>query len=245
MKICVDCGDEKDGNDFYSYELVKNRGRCKVCLRLRSTNYAINNKDKKTKSNKLYRENNKDILKEYKIKYVEANKPVVKQRQCTWYQENRDRILQERKKYRATHKDNRNAQDRDRRSNDPVYRLRTNMSKLINNRLKKVNSSKDSSITNYLPYTMKDLRNHIQSQFEPWMNWDNYGKYNSKTWDDNDLVTWMWNIDHIIPQAYLPYASMSDENFQKCWALSNLRPLSAKINVINGTALSKQRKKGK
>lgn len=27
---------------------------------------------------------------------------------------------------------------------------------------------------------------------------------------------------------------MEDENFKKCWALSNLRPLSAKQNVLDG-----------
>lgn len=33
MKMCVDCGKEKDDHDFYSYELPKNKGRCKECLR--------------------------------------------------------------------------------------------------------------------------------------------------------------------------------------------------------------------
>ena len=29
------------------------------------------------------------------------------------------------------------------------------------------------------------LRNHLEKQFEPWMSWDNYGKW--------------WHVDHIIP----------------------------------------------
>jgi hypothetical protein len=66
------------------------------------------------------------------------------------------------------------------------------------------------------------------------MNWDNQGAYNSKTWDDNDKSTWKWQLDHIIPQSDLPYTSMQDENFKKCWALSNLRPYSAKQNSIDG-----------
>lgn len=33
MKQCVDCGDVKSDDEFYAYELTKNRGRCKVCLR--------------------------------------------------------------------------------------------------------------------------------------------------------------------------------------------------------------------
>ena len=66
------------------------------------------------------------------------------------------------------------------------------------------------------------------------MTWDNYGIYRASMWVDNDPSTWVWQIDHIIPQAKFSYTSMDEENFQKCWALSNLRPLSAKQNVIDG-----------
>jgi uncharacterized Fe-S center protein len=43
-----------------------------------------------------------------------------------------------------------------------------------------------------------------------------------------------WNIDHIIPQSSLPYNSMEEENFQKCWALENLRPMEAFANIKKG-----------
>lgn len=66
------------------------------------------------------------------------------------------------------------------------------------------------------------------------MTWNNWGMYRSKTWDDNDPVTWTWQIDHIIPCSDLPYLSMEDENFKKCWALENLRPYSAKQNLFDG-----------
>jgi hypothetical protein len=243
MKMCVDCGDEKDENDFYSYELTKNRGRCKECLRKRSKTYNAANKDKKRMVDKQYQEKNKDQIKITKNKYVENNRLAIKQQKSNWYNCNRGRILKEREEYRSTHKDARNVQDRNRRATDPVYRIRTNMSKLINQRLRKMGSSKNDSITKYLPYIMSELKEHLEKQFESWMTWDNYGRYNAKTWDDTNPLTWTWNIDHIIPQANLPYTTMEDENFKKCWALSNLRPLSAKTNVINGTSLGKQRKK--
>jgi len=51
----------------------------------------------------------------------------------------------------------------------------------------------------------------------------------------NDQSTWTWQIDHIIPHSDLPYDSMDHPNFQKCWALDNLRPLSAKQNLEEGT----------
>ncbi len=86
----------------------------------------------------------------------------------------------------------------------------------------------------YLGYTIKELKQHLESQFEPWMNWNNHGKYKCDTWNDNDSSTWTWQIDHIIPQCTLLYMSMEDKNFKKCWALNNLRPLSAKENIIKG-----------
>jgi hypothetical protein len=53
-------------------------------------------------------------------------------------------------------------------------------------------------------------------------------------YDETNSETWTWNIDHIIPQSKLPYVSMEDENFKKCWALNNLRPLSSKVNLEKG-----------
>jgi len=243
MKICADCNKNKNDNEFYSYELIKNKGRCKECLKLRSKNYINLNKDKKAVANRKYREDNKDKLKENKKKYVENNIIVVKQRQRNWYLLNREEILESSKEYRETHKNERNINEHKRKENDPIYRLRTNMSKLINQQMKKLSSLKNGSITQYLPYIAEQLKEHLEKQFEPWMSWNNYGRYSVKTWNDNDQTTWTWQIDHIIPQSLLPYTSMSDDNFKKCWALENLRPLSSKINVINGTLLGKNRRK--
>ena len=66
------------------------------------------------------------------------------------------------------------------------------------------------------------------------MNWDNWGRFISKKWNDHDKLTWTWQLDHIIPQSDLPYTSMEDDNFKKCWSLDNLRPLSAKQNYLDG-----------
>lgn len=86
----------------------------------------------------------------------------------------------------------------------------------------------------YLPYSCDDLKIYLESLFEPWMTWDNYGYYQHDKWDDNDLTTWKWNIDHIIPQSDLPYLTMEDDNFNKCWEFKNLRPYNAKQNVLYG-----------
>ena len=130
-----------------------------------------------------------------------------------------------------------NAYKKNLRKTNPFYRLRKDLSRSIQRSLKSRGSSKNGrSIMHHLPYSFHELKSHIESQFEAWMSWDNQGIYKLDKWDDNDPTTWTWNIDHIIPQSDLPYTSMSDDNFQKCWALSNLRPLSSKQNVSEGAS---------
>ncbi len=119
---------------------------------------------------------------------------------------------------------------------DPWKRLRQSMSIAIGLVIKSQGGSKNRQSTwDNVPYTPKELYVHIESLFEPWMTKDNYGKYDPGIWNDNDPATWKWQLDHIIPQADLPYTTMQEANFQKCWALENLRPLSAKQNNHDGT----------
>jgi len=114
---------------------------------------------------------------------------------------------------------------------DPVYRLRMCISGTVRYYIKNIGGSKNkNSILKYLPYTIGELKLYLESLFESWMNWNNWGMYNPHTWNDNDPSTWIWQIDHRIPQSKLHYKSMDEENFKLCWALSNLRPLSAKQN---------------
>jgi len=64
-------------------------------------------------------------------------------------------------------------------------------------------------------YTLKDLIVHLENLFEPWMNWDNYGK---------------WQIDHKKPKSLFKYKTAEDPEFQKCWALKNLQPMEKMAN---------------
>lgn len=96
-------------------------------------------------------------------------------------------------------------------------KIRNRISNNIRTRLKtRLSSKKKSSILKYLPYTIEELISHLESKFQSGMSWDNYGK---------------WHIDHIVPDSWFKYDSMSDEAFQKCWALNNLQPMWAKDNL--------------
>jgi len=125
---------------------------------------------------------------------------------------------------------------------DIKYKVRYYISNLIRISFKKRLQNKDGSISEHLAYTAGELKEHLESQFEDWMTWDNWGVYNTKTWDDNDKSTWTWHIDHIVPQSKFSFLSMDDEGFQECWALDNLRPLSAKANVAKGARIGDSHK---
>ena len=209
MKLCRKCNNEKDDIDFH-----KNQRWCKSCNKQykiangANKKYYLNHKNKIDKRNKSYNLSHKDEIKKQRKQYYQANKQY---------------IGEQKRKY-----------NKRRRSVDPFFKIRNYVSKQIWCVLKKNNSNKNKlSITKFID--VKKLFSHIESQFEPWMNWDNYGKYDLNTWDENNSNTWTWQLDHIIPQSDLPYVSMEDDNFKKCWNLSNLRPYSSKLNVLDGT----------
>jgi hypothetical protein len=122
----------------------------------------------------------------------------------------------------------------ERKKLNPAYKLRASISSNVRRMLRLQRTYKTNSITKHIPYTLQQLKEHLEKQFEPWMNWDNHGAYHIDKWKDDDQSTWTWQMDHIIPHSELPYTNMEDENFRKCWALENLRPLSAKQNVLDG-----------
>lgn len=188
---------------------------CRNCQNSKTNEWHKNNKDKCRKNEKKYRDSH--------LKEVELRKSSYKKK-------NKTKIALYHKNYRNKNKEKQQKQGRERYANDIVFRLR----KIVNRSVQKA-ISKNGSIIKHLPYSFQELKQHLEKQFEPWMNWNNHGSYGD-TWDDSDSTTWKWNIDHVIPQSDLPYMSMTDDNFKKCWALENLRPLSAKQNVIDGVS---------
>lgn len=176
-----------------------------------------------TPQQRYYRKNRSRLLRESKERYHNNIN----------YELNRSKIYREDNKEEIKNRRNRSVKQK--RQTDPAFKIKSNVSRAIRHIFKKNNSSKlGEPILRYLQYTAQELKIHLEKQFEPWMNWNNYGKYVKNKWNDYDQSTWTWNIDHIIPQSDLPYTSMKDENFKKCWSLSNLRPLASKINFIDG-----------
>ena len=139
---------------------------------------------------------------------------------------------------------------------DPVYVFRKLVSVEIRRALKSRGKIKGGQKTwGNIGYSPDELVNYIEPLFSSpenlttdgkvWMTFDNHGSYNRKTWNDGDVKTWTWNLDHIIPQSEFEYADLKDPLFKQCWALSNLRPYSAKQNIIDGATRIRHKKKRK
>jgi hypothetical protein len=202
--------------------MEKDENVCKDCIRTRNAAYYLKNRTKILSRAKEYYQENKDQILERNREYAKSNdrseyyrnydcrrRKSKKDYASKRYQENRKEIIKKQGEYHKL-----------KLQGNPDLRLRENISRLIRFQITKNGSTKNGSkIFDYLPYSVGDLMHHLESLFQDGMTWDNYGK---------------WHIDHIIPQSKLPFSSMEDENFLKCWSLDNLQPLWAEDNFKKG-----------
>jgi hypothetical protein len=248
MKTCGKCKIEKDNNDF-----TENQFWCKSCVKEYGRVYRENNKERIKKvndqyykdnynriklSHKRYKEKFKEIIREkdkkYRDKnkhikkaYNEKNKEAINKYKQDWQKENKIKIRDNKNKLRLKNKQLGMV--------DPQFKLYSTISSNIRTYIKKCGGSKQGKpCFKYLSYSKEELKNHIEGLMEPWMTWQNHGLYNPATWNDDDSSTWTWQLDHIIPHSHFHYTSMDDDDFKKCWSLNNLRPYSAKQNIIDG-----------
>lgn len=169
----------------------------------------------------------KNCAKIYHAKYLQDHQQELNERSAQWYSDNKEKVSRQYKNdesKKARKRKYNNDYERNRKMTDPVFKLRRNCSRLIKHAL--TGSKNGQSILDHLPYTIKELKEYLEKQFDSKMSWENYGIY--------------WHIDHIHPQSLLPYNSMTDDNFKRCWALENLQPLEAVENMKKSNKLVKQ-----
>src|SRR5258706_2036114 len=262
-QICTKCGKTKDISDFYFRKEVGTfRKICKECNVAQQKIYVATHAIERQKYHKQYHQDHKNERSVYRKQYYKDNKDYENTRNKKYAEEHKNELSKYYQQYRDEHKkefsiyekeySKKNAgkikrrkakYSKNRKTNDPTFKLRAIISTKVATVLKNNGSSKNGdSILQNVSYTIDDLRKYLENQFESWMTWENYGRYRAKNWDDNDQTTWTWQLDHIIPQSNLPYTSMIDENFKKSWALSNLRPLSSKQNLIDGITKIRHKK---
>jgi len=99
---------------------------------------------------------------------------------------------------------------------DSHRRLRHNISSLMGHYLsdRRYINNKTSKLK-YLEFSIVELKDHLESKFQPGMSWDNYGRKLGKR---------CWHIDQAIPDSWFDYNDPYSPEFNKCWSLANLQP---------------------
>lgn len=194
-KVCTKCGEDKPLSEFRDRKDSKDgkRNNCRIC----QSNY-----------NKVYNEANAD----YRTSQRKA-----------FYSENQKRLLDIRKEYYASNKEliiqRKRSYERFKRETDPIYRFKSNIRTMIGKSLTKKGYTKKSQSFLIIGCLQDEFIQHIESLWEPWMNWDNYGLYNGE-------LNYGWDIDHIIPLI----TASTEEEIIKLNHYTNLQPLCGKVN---------------
>jgi cobalamin biosynthesis protein CbiG len=203
-RICRKCNNELEVINFDKCSKTK-CGFRSVCKSCRSAESKQNSKQ----------------LKIVRKKYYEANKEVFLEK-CRLYKiENKEKILESAKKYRENNKLkvslSKRLSTKKRYKSDGFFRLKTQLRK-YSRRYFNIKTSPKKTM-DILGCSPKELKIKIESQFEAWMSWDNYGYGKNK-----------WVIDHIIP---LSSAKNEEELYMLCH-YTNLQPLSWEENMKKG-----------
>ena len=210
-RICEICGEQyipKAGNQKY----------CSKCGKIKEQ---ILNKQR---CNKWYKENKKNALIKQK-EYAKTNKKRIKQKGKEYYLKNKERILERVKIYTLNNKDKirqyKAQYAKKRKKIDFQFKL-TNWCRDQIRRC--LNSKKTKHTFDILGYTPEQLKQRLEMNFKPDMNWSNHGI--------------LWHIDHRKPLCkfnfVLPDGTPNYEQIRLANSLANLQPLYVTENLSKG-----------
>jgi len=145
----------------------------------------------------------------------ERNRAAYNQKKKKWWEGNKEKARESCRKWHAANKVSVNARRKRDLEKNPSFKIRKTLTDRLRCALIRRGETKDSSVLVYLGCSIGHLRKHLEAQFLKGMNWRNYG------WNG-------WHIDHIIPCAKFNLAK--EDERQKCFHFSNLRPLWATQN---------------
>lgn len=236
LKRCSCCGEEKPLYMF-SNNKAKKDGKeiyCKECVKIKHKKHYQENKEIIKNKVKKYCNENQEKLKEIKKNYYEKNIKEIKiknkkyrdenkENRTKYFNEKKEEINEQRRKYYKKNKENlnkhRNELYFEKRNTDPLFKLKGNFRTMILDVFRRNGYKKNSKTEKILGCSFEEFKQYIEQQFESWMTWDNYGKYNGE-------YNYGWDIDHIIPMA----TATIEEEIIKLNHYTNLQPLDSHIN---------------
>ena len=167
----------------------------------------IDNKEKK----RQYYLDNKEQKKQYRL----DNKEKIKEQKKQYRLDNKEKINEQSKQYRLDNKEEKRRYETERYHSDPLYKFKRVCRSRTYQAFKTKSWSKNGSTEKLLGCDYKTAMNHIEKQFELWMNWENHGE---------------WHIDHDTPLA----SANTIEEMTPLFHYTNLVPLLAEDNIRKG-----------
>ena len=159
---------------------------------------------KKASDKRTYHKHKEKKL-EYHKKWAEQNKEHLNNYIKEYREKNIDKIRKVKRDY-----------ERNRKHNDPIYKLVANFRTAIYTVLKENNMDKYGHYFDILRYSPEELVVHLENQFTEGMEWDNYGE---------------WHVDHRLPITSFKFQEVGDNEFMRCWELNNLQPMWGDENI--------------
>jgi hypothetical protein len=177
------------------------------------------NKEKIRKEQEEYYKNNKEKINIINNKNYEINKEKRNLQNKKWKEKNINRDKELKKNWYEKNKKSIREKIKKRKEEDTLFKLKTAISSRLRNGIKSQNFSKNFKTKEILGCTYEEFKIYIESKFESWMTWDNYGKYNGQ-------LNYGWDLDHIIPI----HISKTEDDIIKLNHNTNFQPLCSKIN---------------
>ena len=219
MKICKKCLIEKNYSEFYIEKKSKDgfRNLCKLCASLYIKNIdKYHRRDivkksyyKNLENKKEYYQKNIEKIKDKRKKRYKENKELEKDRMVKYSKKNREKLNKYKREY-----------NKKRESIDYLFKLRRILRNLVKISFKNKGYSKGSKTQEILGCPFDEFKMYLESKFEPWMTWDNHGKYTGS-------YNQTWQLDHIIPISI----GSSEIDIIKLNYYLNLQPLCSKKNL--------------
>lgn len=188
--------------------------------------YREKNRELLAQKKKEYKERNKEKIllqnKEYKEKNKERDKEKNKEYSKRHREKNKEKLAQAKKEYYEANKEKRREYFREykkkRKETDKLYFLKEKYRNILYKAIK-YKASKNGTSETILGCSYEEFKQYLESKFESWMTWDNYGLYNG-------TPNYGWDIDHIIALN----KAMDEQELLKLNHYTNLQPLCSYQN---------------
>lgn len=184
--------------------------------------YSIKNSEINKEKCKKWNLDNKEKTKEWRLE----NKEKIKENRKQWRLKNKEKIKEDYNKWRLENKEHINEKYKiyikNRKETDPIFKMTNSVRRLIGNSFKNKGHKKNTKTEEILGCSFEIFKKYIENNFESWMTFENYGKYNGE-------YGFGWDIDHIIELKNIK----TIEDVIKLNHYSNLRPLDSKINRVD------------